>query len=117
VDFAATEQSRNANTGQFFVKECHRLWSVTNNGKRPGVVEGTRQPKPMLLCCLRRDQCPMKSRQRLRSQTDCLPHTSGSDRKVLDIDSFKAAFVKALSDAYERGLEDGLATKTTGPDA
>ena len=41
----------------------------------------------------------------------------GSDRKVLDIDSFKAAFVKALSDAYEQGLQDGLATKATGPDA
>jgi hypothetical protein len=42
VDFAATEQSRNENAGQFLVKECHRLWSVTgtksrvgNNGKRP----------------------------------------------------------------------------------
>jgi hypothetical protein len=32
VDFAATEQSRNANTGQFLVKECHRLWSVTGTG-------------------------------------------------------------------------------------
>jgi hypothetical protein len=39
------------------------------------------------------------------------------DRKVLDLDSFKAALVKALSDAYERGLQDGLVTKTTGPDA
>jgi hypothetical protein len=46
VDFAATEQSRNANTGQFLVKECHRLWSVTgtksrvgNNGKRPGASQ------------------------------------------------------------------------------
>ena len=32
------------------------------------------------------------------------------DRKVLDMDSFKAAMVKALSDAYERGLQDGLTT-------
>ena len=39
------------------------------------------------------------------------------DRRVLDIDSFKAALVKALSDAYEKGLQDGLATKATGPDA
>ena len=39
------------------------------------------------------------------------------DQKVLDIDSFKAALVKALSDAYEQGLQDGLATKATGPDA
>ena len=39
------------------------------------------------------------------------------DRKVLDMDSFKAAMVKALSDAYEQGLQDGLATKATGPDA
>src|SRR6476661_3969724 len=37
------------------------------------------------------------------------------DRKVLDMDSFKAAMVKALSDAYEQGLQDGLATKATGP--
>ena len=33
------------------------------------------------------------------------------DRKVLDIDSFKAAFVKALSDAYEQGLQDGWPTR------
>jgi hypothetical protein len=39
------------------------------------------------------------------------------DRKVLDIDGFKAALVKALSDAYEQGLQDGLATKPIGPDA
>ena len=39
------------------------------------------------------------------------------DRKVLDIDGFKAALVKALGDAYEQGLQDGLATKATGPDA
>jgi hypothetical protein len=41
----------------------------------------------------------------------------GPDRKVLDIDGFKAATVKALSDAYEQGLQDGLATKATGPNA
>ena len=40
-----------------------------------------------------------------------------SDRKVLDIDGFKAALVKALGDAYEQGLQDGLVTRTTGPDA
>ena len=40
-----------------------------------------------------------------------------SERKVLDIDSSKAALVKALSDAYEQGLQDGLVTRTTGPDA
>lgn len=39
------------------------------------------------------------------------------DRKVLDIEGFKAALVKALSDAYEQGLQDGLGTRTTGPDA
>ena len=39
------------------------------------------------------------------------------DRKVLDIGSFKAALVKALSDAYEQGLQDGLATKATGPES
>ena len=39
------------------------------------------------------------------------------DRKVLDMDSFKAARVKALSDAYEQGLQYGLTTKATGPDA
>ena len=39
------------------------------------------------------------------------------DRKVLDIDGFKAALVKALGDAYEQGLQDGLVTRTTGPDA
>jgi hypothetical protein len=39
-----------------------------------------------------------------------------SDRKVLDFDGFKAALVKALSDAYEQGLQDGLVTQT-GPDA
>jgi hypothetical protein len=39
------------------------------------------------------------------------------DRKVLDTDGFKAALVKALSDAYEQGLQDGLVTKTAGPDA
>ena len=31
-----------------------------------------------------------------------------SDRKVLDFDGFKVALVKALSDAYEQGLQDGL---------
>ena len=59
---------------------------------------------------------PMKSRQ--TKVTDRLFATYISpDRKVLDMDSFKAAMVKALSDAYERGLQDGLTTKSTGPDA
>jgi hypothetical protein len=36
---------------------------------------------------------------------------------VLDFDGFKAALVKALSDAYEQGLQDGLVTRTIGPNA
>jgi hypothetical protein len=40
-----------------------------------------------------------------------------TEQKFLDAAGLKSAIVKALSDAYERGLEDGLATKVTGPDA
>ena len=39
------------------------------------------------------------------------------DRKIVDGPVFQAALVKALSDAYELGLKDGLVTKATGPDA
>ena len=90
---------------------------VGNNGKRPG---GCRRDKTT------EADAPVLSEERSMPDekppetkvTDRLFATYvGSDRKVLDIDSFKAAFVKALSDAYERGLEDGLATKATGPDA
>jgi len=39
------------------------------------------------------------------------------DQKIVDRPGFQAALVKALSDAYELGLKDGLVTKATGPDA
>jgi hypothetical protein len=90
---------------------------VGNNGKWPG---GCRRDKTT------EADAPVLSEERSMPDekppetkvTDRLFATYvGSDRRVLDIDSFKAAFVKALSDAYERGLEDGLATKATGPDA
>ena len=37
--------------------------------------------------------------------------------KILDAATFRAALIQALSEAYEKGLEDGLVTKATGPDA
>ena len=40
-----------------------------------------------------------------------------SAEKILNTATFKAALIQALSDAYEKGLEDGLVTKATGPDA
>lgn len=40
-----------------------------------------------------------------------------TEQKFIDAAALKSALVKALSDAYERGLEDGIATKATGPDA
>ena len=40
-----------------------------------------------------------------------------ADGKVLDAKLCKDAIVNALGDAYERGLQDGLATKTSGPAA
>ena len=40
-----------------------------------------------------------------------------TEEKFLDAAGLKSALVKALSDAYERGLQDGLTTKATGPDA
>jgi hypothetical protein len=40
-----------------------------------------------------------------------------TDQKILDAAAFKTALIKALSDAYEQGSEDGLVTKATGPDA
>jgi len=52
VDFAATERSRNPITGQFFVKGCHRLWSVTERNRGSATtasgqdVLGQRRPKP-----------------------------------------------------------------------
>ena len=39
------------------------------------------------------------------------------NQKILDAENFKAALGQALSEAYEQGLEDGLRTKATGPDA
>ena len=36
-------------------------------------------------------------------------------QKIVNAEGFKAAFVKALSEAYERGLEDGL--RASRPDA
>jgi hypothetical protein len=43
-------------------------------------------------------------------------HT-GSEGKILDAKIFKTAMAKALGDAYERGLQDGLSIKIKGPDA
>jgi hypothetical protein len=40
-----------------------------------------------------------------------------TDREIADATAFKTALIKALSDAYEKGLQDGLVTKATGPDA
>ena len=40
-----------------------------------------------------------------------------TDGKVLDAKLCKTAIINALSDAYEQGLQDGLATKIAGPDA
>jgi len=40
-----------------------------------------------------------------------------ADGKVLDKKICKIAIINALSDAYEQGLQDGLAVKTAGPDA
>jgi hypothetical protein len=48
----------------------------------------------------------MKSRQRKVTDHRLFATYISSDRKVLDIDGFKAAV-----------LQDGLATKATGPDA
>ena len=39
------------------------------------------------------------------------------DGKVLDKKLCKTAIVNALGDAYEQGLQDGLATKNAGSDA
>jgi hypothetical protein len=39
------------------------------------------------------------------------------DQKVLDGQSLRAALVKALGEAYEKGLADGLSVKAKGPDA
>ena len=66
MDFVATKQSRNAITGQLFVKGCHRLWSVTgtksrigNNSKRPGCawaapteVDAKNDPTEVVLAAL-----------------------------------------------------------------
>ena len=40
-----------------------------------------------------------------------------SAEKILDAATYRAALIQALSEAYEKGLEDGLVTKATGPDA
>ena len=37
-----------------------------------------------------------------------------TDQKIADTTAFKTALIKALSDAYEQGLQDGLVTKATG---
>jgi hypothetical protein len=39
------------------------------------------------------------------------------DGRVLDAKLCKDAIINALGDAYEQGLEDGLATTKSGPDA
>jgi len=40
-----------------------------------------------------------------------------ADGKVLDAKLCKTAIINALADAYEQGLQDGLATKIAGPNA
>jgi hypothetical protein len=40
-----------------------------------------------------------------------------ADEKVLDLKLCKTAIINALGEAYEQGLQDGLATKMAGPDA
>jgi hypothetical protein len=40
-----------------------------------------------------------------------------ADGKVLDANLCKTAIINTLADAYEQGLQDGLATKIAGPDA
>jgi hypothetical protein len=37
--------------------------------------------------------------------------------KISNSDGLKTALVKALGDAYEKGLQDGLTTRQRGPDA
>jgi hypothetical protein len=39
------------------------------------------------------------------------------EEKISNADGLKAALVKALGDAYEKGLQDGLMTRQRGPDA
>jgi hypothetical protein len=39
-----------------------------------------------------------------------------ADEKVLDLKLCKTAIINALGEAYEKGLQDGLATKMAGPD-
>ena len=48
---------------------------------------------------------------------DLLKAHLDDDGKVLDAKLCKDAIINALADAYEQGLEDGLATKKSGPDA
>jgi hypothetical protein len=40
-----------------------------------------------------------------------------ADEKVLDAKLCKTTIINALANAYEQGLQDGLATKIAGPDA
>jgi hypothetical protein len=37
--------------------------------------------------------------------------------KICDAGGLKTGLVKALGDAYEKGLQDGLTTRQRGPDA
>ena len=48
-----------------------------------------------------------------RLQTDCLPHTSAQTERC----SILRASKPPWSSAYEQGLQVGLATKATGPNA
>jgi hypothetical protein len=48
---------------------------------------------------------------------DLLKAHLDADGKVLDKKLCKTAIINALGDAYEQGLQDGLATKIAGPDA
>jgi hypothetical protein len=48
---------------------------------------------------------------------DLLKTHLDADGKVLDAKLCKTAIINALADAYEQGLQDGLATKIAGPNA
>jgi hypothetical protein len=98
-----------------------RVTETTRLGMKTGLTvhDGETRPEPKpTLPKLSEERSMPDEESPVMMTTDRLFATYISpDRKVLDLDSFKAALVKALSDAYERGLQDGLVTKTTGPDA
>jgi hypothetical protein len=48
---------------------------------------------------------------------DLLKAHVDTEQRRFDAEGFKTALVKALSEAYEQGLKDGLVTRATGPDA